>query len=739
MLNPMTQEKIISLGGMHCASCAQLIERRLRKVPGVERAVVNYGTERAHVSYASDTVTTDQLIKAVVAAGYQGSVLDRGHNTESMDKEAEIKKIRRTFWISLGLAIPVLILSMGMLIIPGIEMIPYRGWLQFLFATPIQFWSGWQFYRGSWDALRSRTANMDSLIALGTSAAYGYSVVVVVGLIEGEVYFEIGSILIAFVLLGKWLEARAKGKTNEAVKKLMGLAPKTAIVIRDGVEQEISMDQVQVGDVIRVKPGAKIPVDGTVEEGHSSVDESMVTGESIPIEKNPNDVVIGGTINTHGSFTYIATKVGKDTLLSGIIRLVEQAQASKAPIQRFADRVSAYFVPTVIAISLITFISWYFLAGQQFVPSLMAFVAVLVIACPCALGLATPTAIITGTGLGASRGILIKGGEALEAARKIDTVIFDKTGTLTNGKPTVTDVRVTPGNDEQMVIAVAASIEKQSEHPLAEAIVKHAEALNMALYHVTDFAAIPGHGVRGIVGGVDTLLGNKTLMIDEGIDIAGLAPHIEKMELGGKTVMLLAQNKKLTGCIAVADTVKETSAAAVAQLKKMKIEVVMITGDNTQTATAIAGQVGITHVLAEVLPHEKSYQVEQLQSIGKNVAFVGDGINDAPALAQADLGIAIGSGTDVALETGQIVLVKNDLRDVARGIRLSRKTFRKIVQNLFWALVYNVAGIPIAAGIFFPIFGWQLRPELAGAAMAFSSVSVVTNSLLLKRGAKKLS
>lgn len=695
--------------------------------------MVNYGTERAHVTHASDAVAPEQLIKTVVDAGYQGTILDREHNTEAVDKEKEIQKIRRTFWISLVLAIPVLILSMGMKIVPQIEEIPYREWLQFLFATPIQFWAGWQFYRGTWGALRARTANMDSLIALGTSTAYVYSLFVVGGLIDGEVYFEIGSILIAFVLLGKWLEARAKGKTNEAIKKLMGLAPKTAIVIRDGVEQEIALDMVQVGDVIRVKPGAKIPVDGTVAEGSSSVDESMVTGESIPVEKHAGDPVIGGTLNIHGSFTFTATKVGKETLLAGIIQLVEQAQASKAPIQRFADRVSAYFVPTVIAISLITFISWYFLAGQDFVSSLLAFVAVLVIACPCALGLATPTAIITGTGLGASHGILIKGGEALEAARKIDTVVFDKTGTLTHGKPDVTDIHATNRGQEQYVLTVAASLEKQSEHPLAEAIVRKAHEEQFALFPVIDFAAVPGHGVKGVIDDKPVYLGNRKLMKQIGVSYVEASEAIDALEHQGKTVMLLAVGKAHVGFIAVADTVKESSREAITALQKIGIGVLMITGDNAQTAQAIAQQVGITRVLSEVLPKDKAHEVVELQRTGARVAFVGDGINDAPALAQADLGIAIGSGTDVALETGQMVLVKNDLRDVVRGISLSRRTFRKIVQNLFWALIYNVAGIPIAAGVFFPIFGWQLRPELAGAAMALSSISVVLNSLLLKR------
>jgi len=732
MFNQIT----LSLRKMHCASCAQLIERQLKKTPGVQQASVNYGTERAQVAFDQSHTSIDKLIKRVQEIGYDASELKQDAETHLSEEEArarEINGIKTKFIISVLLAVPVLILSMGMKVIPAIEEIPYREWLQFLLATPIQFWAGWQFYRGFWGAWKARTANMDSLIALGTTAAYLYSLLVVFGLVAGEVYFEIGSILIAFVLLGKWLEARAKGKTGEAIKKLMGLAPKTALVKRDGREQEIPLEQVVVGDIIRVKPGTKIPVDGLVEEGTSSVDESMVTGESIPVEKNRGDVVIGGTINQHGSFLFMATKVGKDTLLASIIKLVEEAQASKAPIQRFADRVSAYFVPVVIALALITFISWYFIALQPFVASLLAFIAVLVIACPCALGLATPTAIITGTGLGASKGILIKGGEALEAARKISTVVFDKTGTLTNGKPEVADVHTVSETTESEVLKLAASIESKSEHPLAAAIIKKAEQQNINLYEVDNFTAVPGHGVKGFIENMSVILGNRKLLEQEGIATEIIAGDVEKEEEAGKTVMIIGSNKKIIGWIAVADTAKPSAVPAVNQLKKNGVEVVMITGDNRRTGKAVARELSIKRVLAEVLPQDKANEVKKLQAEGKKVAFVGDGINDAPALASADLGIAIGSGTDVALETGQIVLVKNDLMDVVRAINLSRATFRKIVQNLFWAMVYNIAGIPIAAGVFYPIFGWQLRPEIAGAAMALSSVSVVTNSLLLKR------
>ncbi|MFH0804612.1 MAG: heavy metal translocating P-type ATPase, partial [Patescibacteria group bacterium] len=694
----MPQHTTLSLRGMHCASCAQLIERQLKKEPGVTQASVNYGTERAHVTFDTSATSIGQLVKRVETAGYSASELVEGGTSradEAASRQREITQVRNKFIISLALALPVLVLSMGMKLVPSIEMIPYRGWLQVLFATPIQFWAGWQFYRGFWGALRARTANMDSLIAIGTSASYLYSLLVVLQLVQGEVYFEIGSILIAFVLLGKWLEARAKGKTGEAIKALMGLAPKTATVVRDGQEVEVPLEQVVVGDQIRVKPGSKVATDGAVVSGHSSVDESMVTGESIPVEKNAGDVVIGGTINKNGSFVFRATKVGSDTLLAGIIKLVEDAQASKAPIQRFADRVSAYFVPAVIALALITFIAWYFLALQPFVASLLAFVAVLVIACPCALGLATPTAIITGTGLGASRGILIKGGEALEAARKIDVVVFDKTGTLTTGKPIVTDIGTAGTTGEAEILQLAAALEKQSEHPLAEAIVARAKEGNVVLPEVRMFSAVPGHGVRGTVDGAEIILGNRKLFDQAGVGYGPAAQAVEQLEQSGKTVMLVGRSATLLGWIAVADTVKPSTPEALKRLQQRGIGVIMLTGDNRRTAEAIARQLGVERVLAEVLPQDKANEVKKLQSEGKKVAFVGDGVNDAPALAQANLGIAIGSGTDVALETGQIVLVKNDLNDVVRAISLSRATFRKIVQNLFWALVYNVAGIPL--------------------------------------------
>lgn len=721
---------------MHCASCAQLIERRLKKTTGVSRAAVNYGTERAHVVYDPSIASIHNLISSVQAAGYGAEeYVDSAafQKKEEEKKAAEIRATKRKFIVSVILAVPVLVLSMGMKVVPGIERIPYREWWQLALSLPVQFWAGWQFYQGFWSSLKIRTTNMDSLIAIGTSAAFLYSLFVTVGLVNGDVYFETSSVLIAFVLLGKWLEARAKGKTGEAIRALMGLAPKSAVVVRAGQETEIPLDQVIVGDLVRVKPGAKVPTDGTIVDGASSVDESMVTGESIPVEKSVGQAVIGGTINKHGSFVFRTTKVGADTLLAGIIKLVQEAQASKAPIQRFADRVSSVFVPTVIGIAVVTFLVWFLVAGQPFVPSLLAFVAVLVIACPCALGLATPTAIITGTGVGASQGILIKGGEALEAARRIDVVVFDKTGTLTNGTPIVTDIGTANSGNDMNVLQMAASLEKRSEHPLAEAIIKEAQERAVSISAVSEFSAVPGHGVKGVIGNERIILGNRKLFDKERVEYTQAISLVDQLERSGKTVVLVGQNGRLVGWIAVADTVKSGASEALARLKRRDIDVVMLTGDNRSTAEAVAGRLGITQVIADVLPQDKADEVKKLQAGGKKVAFVGDGVNDAPALAQADLGIAIGSGTDVAMETGQIVLVKNDLHDVVKAIGLARATFRKIVQNLFWALVYNVAGIPLAAGVFYPIFGWQLRPEIAGVAMALSSVSVVTNSLLLRR------
>ncbi|MBS3142407.1 copper-translocating P-type ATPase [Candidatus Woesearchaeota archaeon] len=712
---------------MHCASCANLITKALKKVPGVEDASVNYSTERASVTYDDARAGETQLLEAVKNRGYTASFnIDK--DAESKRKHAEYEHLKQLLTISLIFSIPAAIIGMffmmdGLLFI-GWEL-PFAEYFLFILATPVQFYVGWQFYQGTWSALRNETASMDTLIALGTSAAYFYSVYLIF-FGEGSQYFEVSAILITLVILGKMLEARAKGRTSEAIQRLMSLAPKTATVIRNGKQESIPIDDVVEGDVLIVKPGEKIPVDGIVLSGTSTIDESMITGESIPVEKNKGSSVTGGTINKHGSFQFKATKVGANTTLASIIRLIEDAQAKKAPIQRFADMISAYFVPVVIGLALGTFASWYYILDETFSFSLIAAVSVLVIACPCALGLATPTAIMVGTGKGARHGVLIKGGEALETAHKIKYVIFDKTGTITKGTPEVTDVIGDP-----CVLEIAASIENNSEHPLADAIVQHAQHTNVKLKTVMNFKAIPGKGVTALVQKKKYFLGNEKLMKDERIPYERFAKQLRALEEQGKTAMLLADDRKALGIVAVADTIKENSPPAVAQLKAMGIEVYMITGDNERTAQAIARQAGIEHVFAEVLPHEKADYVKKLQEKGK-VAMVGDGINDAPAIAQADIGIAMGSGTDVAMESGNIVLMKNDLQDVPRAFRLSKITMAKIRQNMFWALIYNILGIPIAAGVLYPYTGWLLSPIIAGGAMAMSSVSVVSNSLLLK-------
>jgi Cu+-exporting ATPase len=602
---------------------------------------------------------------------------------------------------------------------------PNRKLILFLLTTPVQFYAGWQFIKGAFAAARNKTTNMDTLVAVGTLSAYLYSVATTF-FVLGDSYFEVAALLITFILLGKLLEARAKGKTNEAIKKLMGLRAKTARVIRKGKEIQLPIEEVKVGDIILVKPGEKIPVDGVVTKGSSSVDESMISGEPIPVEKNIGDEVVGSTINKHGSFEFKTTQVGEGTFLAQIIKLIEEAQGSKAPIQRIADKISSIFVPTVIVISLITFITWFFFFHATFIFSLLMAVAVLVIACPCALGLATPTAIMVGTGRGAENGILIKSGEALETAYKLDTVVFDKTGTLTYGKPVVTDV-----SDGKDVLSIAASLENLSEHPLAEAIVARAKTEKLKLNETKGFKAIPGFGIEGEVNSKKYFFGNRRLMEREGIPASNFETELTAFENEGKTAMILAEKGKIVGIVAVADTLKENSKEAVETLKSMGIETVMITGDNKRTAEAIAQKTGITKVLADVLPEDKAHEVKKLQKEGKIVAMVGDGINDSVALTQADIGIALGSGTDIAMESGDIVLIKDDLRDVINAIKLSRATMSKIRQNLFWALFYNVIGIPIAAGIFASA-GLVLRPEFAGLAMALSSVSVVSNSLLLR-------
>lgn len=664
----------LSLFGMHCTSCAGLIEKSLKKVPGVSEAHVNFAAEKASINFDPSQVTLEGLINAVEKAGYKATTTEDKNRQQN-----EIKNLWHKFIFSLIFSLPLFIFMF--------VDVPYKNVLSLIFALPVQFYVGASFYKGAWSALKMRTFNMDSLIAIGSSVAFFTG------------FFETSAFLITFVVLGKFLEAKAKGRTSDAIKKLTDLMPKMA--------QDIKM-----GDIVLVRPGERIPTDGVVVKGGSTIDESMITGESLPVEKQVNDTVIGGTMNKTGSFEFKATRIGSETTLSQIIKLVEDAQGSKAPIQAFADRISAYFVPAVITIAILTFIIWFWVLGSSLSFALMAFTAVIVIACPCALGLATPTAIMVGTGKGAEHGILVKGGEPLEAACKINVIVFDKTGTLTNGKPVVTDVT-------NNILQIAASLEKLSEHPLAEAIVNKASGLK--LLDVQNFKAIPGKGVEGTINKKKYFFGRP----DQ-------TSEVELLQNQGKTVMALFDGKKTLGLIAVADTVKETSKEAVERLQKMGIITYMITGDNKRTAQAIASAVGITNVLAEVMPQDKANEVKKLQNLGKKVAMVGDGINDAPALAQADLGIAMGSGTDVAMETGGIVIIKNDLRDVVNAIDLSKETMGKIKQNMFFALFYNVIGIPIAARIFM-FAGLVLKPELAGLTMALSSISVVGNSLLLKQ------
>lgn len=725
-------EKItLAITGMHCASCSTILENVLGKSEGVARVNANYATEKVTIEYGPKATDAQKLIRIVESAGY-GAHVYKDSSLEAASKDVELNKITKKLIFALALSIPIFVISMFVMDFPN------RSLVLFALTTPVQFYAGWQFYKGAWGALLNKTSNMDTLVAIGTSAAYFYSVATTF-FISGDSYYEVAALLVTFILFGKYLEARAKGKTSQAIKKLMGMQAKTARVRRNGKEIDVPIGEVLVGDIIIVRPGEKIPVDGEIVKGATSIDESMISGESIPVEKNVGDKVIGATINKNGSIEFRTTQVGEGTVLAQIVKLIEEAQGSKAPIQRFADTISAYFVPTVIALSLITFVVWFFIIGQTFVFAMLLAVSVIVIACPCALGLATPTAIMVGTGKGAEKGVLIKSGEALETAQKLDVIIFDKTGTLTHGKPVVTDIVSTSlrgVKGDAAILSIAASLEKLSEHPLAEAIVRDAEEKKVKLAEVGKFKAVPGHGVEGEISGQRYLLGNRKLMADEKLSSADIEEQMAKLENEGKTAMIVATDKEIIGLVAVADTLKENSAEAIKTLRKMGLVTVMITGDNERTARAIAKQVGIDEVLAEVLPEDKANEVKKFQKAGKTVAMVGDGINDAVALTQADVGMALGSGTDVAMESGDVVLIKNDLRDVVTAIKLSRATMNKIKQNLFWAFAYNVAGIPVAAGILYPFTGWLLKPELAGLAMALSSVSVVTNSLLLRR--KKL-
>jgi len=725
----------IKITGMHCQSCVKILDKAFTKQEGVTFANVNFSTEKAAITFNPSLISEKEIFVLIKKKGYSGEIIrEFNPKKEQHQKKKELNRLKEKLIISAIFAIPVFVLGMFFMNNP----IPFQDYIMMFLATPIQFYIGKQFYDGAWAALKNKTSNMDTLVAIGTSAAYFYSVAVVLFGVEGHQYFEASAVLITLVIFGKYLEAVAKGKTSEAIGKLMKLGAKTAIVLRNGKEHKVKIDDVVKGDIIIVKPGQKVPVDGVIISGHSSIDEAMVTGESIPVTKKRGDQVIGSTINKTGSFKFKATKVGSETTLSRIVKLIEEAQTKKAPIQRFADIVSSFFVPAVIFIALVTFTAWFSLVHTEVSFALIAAVAVLVIACPCALGLATPTAIMVGTGKGAKQGILIKGGEALETAHKLKYVIFDKTGTITKGKPEVTDIITVGKVTEKKFLEIAGSIEKDSEHPLAEAIVGEAQQQKVSWKKVTGFKALVGKGVTANVSRNNYLLGNLKLMAENKVSISKkIKSQMESLEHDGKTVMILAKNgsiksnKKILGLIAVADEIKKDSPEAIRGLHKLGIEPIMITGDNKRTASAISKRVGINKFYAEVLPEDKSKHVKRLQKSGF-VAMVGDGINDAPALAQANIGIAMGSGTDVAMETGNIVLMRNSLLDVPKAIKLSKMTMGKIKQNLFWALVYNVLGIPIAAGVLYPWTGWMLNPMIAGGAMAMSSVSVITNSLLLK-------
>jgi Cu+-exporting ATPase len=747
--NESAKHVTIPIEGMTCASCVARIEKVVGKLDGVNAVSVNLATEKADIAYEPSRVRLSAIKKTITDAGYTPREIDTSdtvdHDAER--KENEIRVMWTKFIVAASAAVPLLYLAMGHMI-PSLRfpvpwfLDPMQYPLLFAFAQILlvipAIAAGNRFYRVGVKAILHLAPNMDSLIAIGTAAAVLYSLYSTVRIAAGDfaaagnLYFETSAVIIALILLGKTLETVSKGKTSQAIKKLMGLAPKTAVVIHDGQETEIPISEVEVGDLVRVRPGEKIPVDGEVVDGYTSVDESMLTGESIPVEKKAGDMVTGASLNKNGTISFRATRVGSDTALAQIVKLVEQAQGSKAPIAQMADIVSGYFVPIVMLIALGAGAAW-LLTGQSVAFSMTIFTSVLVIACPCALGLATPTAIMVGTGKGAEHGILIKGGAALEETHRIQTVVLDKTGTITEGAPTVTDIALSNGTTEQELLQLAASAEKGSEHPLGEAIVQSAERRGLAILPLDKFLAMPGRGIEARIGGKAVLLGNEKLMSERGVGLGTLADTSNLMASQGKTPMFVALDAKAAGIIAVADVPKKSSAAAIAKLRAMGIEVVMITGDNARTADAIAKQVGVDRVLAEVLPRDKAEAVKKLQSEGRKVAMVGDGINDAAALAQADVGIAIGSGTDVAIESADIVLMKSDLADVAGAIQLSKGTIRNIKQNLFWAFCYNVLGIPIAAGVLHLFGGPLLNPIFAAAAMSLSSVSVVSNALRLRR------
>jgi Cu+-exporting ATPase len=741
---PELRELSLPIEGMTCASCVRRVERAIGKVPGVAAVSVNLATEKATVTLASGGATREDVRRAVENAGYgikaepAVSPVPDAVAPEDVDwRQREARNVQLKFTITLAVGA---IIMAAMFLPLGIE--HQRLFLPlFLLATPVQFWAGWQFYKGAWQAARHGTTNMSTLVAVGTSAAYLYSVFVTffpeviheAGLVP-EVYYDTSVTIVALILLGRHLEARARGRASDAIKRLLGLAPKTARLVRGDADLDVPISEVRVGDVIRVRPGEKIPVDGFVLDGYSTIDESMLTGESLPVEKGPDDTVFGATMNRTGTFTFRATKVGSDTVLAQMVRLVEQAQGSKAPIQRLADVIASYFVPAVLVLALITFVGWYLLGPEpKFTLALQSMISVIIIACPCALGLATPTAIMVGTGKGAELGVLIRGGEALEQAQRITAVVFDKTGTLTRGKPVVTDVVTSPGVSRADLLRFAAAAEVGSEHPLGETIVAAARSERLALPAPSSFEALPGRGIVASVDGKVVAVGNEAGLLERGVAVDGLRAEMDRLNLAGKTAVFVALDDTLAGVIAVADTLKPEATWVVGQLRALGLELWMLTGDNRRVAEAIAREVGIAHVLAEVKPDEKAAAIRALQAQGKVVAMVGDGINDAPALVQADLGIAIGTGTDVAIEASDVTLIGGDLRGVVTAIALSRRTIATIRQNLFWAFAYNVVLIPVAAGLLYPFFGVLLSPVLAAGAMAMSSVSVVTNSLRLRR------
>ncbi|ALC81936.1 MULTISPECIES: heavy metal translocating P-type ATPase [Bacillus] len=731
----MSEKVEFDISGMTCAACANKIEKRLNKLNGVQTATVNFALESALVEYNPDEVSAADMKEAIKKLGYRLELKKEAQGEKVDHRQKEIEKQKGKFIFSAILSIPLLWAMVSHFEFTSFIWLPemfMNPWVQLALATPVQFLVGGQFYVGAYKALRNKSANMDVLVALGTSAAYFYSIYLSIISIGSdahmvELYFETSAVLITLIILGKLFEAKAKGRSSEAIKKLMGLQAKTATVVRDGEELTIPIEEVIAGDIVYVKPGEKVPVDGVIFEGRSALDESMITGESIPVDKTVGEAVIGSTINKNGFLKVKATKVGKETALAQIIKVVEEAQGSKAPIQRLADVISGIFVPIVVGIAIVTFLVWYLVVSPgEFAVALEKLIAVLVIACPCALGLATPTSIMAGSGRAAEYGILFKGGEHLETTHRLDTVILDKTGTVTNGKPTLTDVILSNGSEEMEFLKLVGAAERNSEHPLAEAIVEGIKEKGIELETSEHFEAIPGFGIESKVEGKSLLIGTRRLMEKNNINVGDIMPTMENLEKQGKTAMLVAIDLQFAGLIAVADTIKETSQKAIERLKKMGLEVVMITGDNKQTAQAIANEVGIDHVIAEVLPEGKAEEVKKLQKAGKKVAMVGDGINDAPALATADIGMAIGTGTDVAMEAADITLIRGDLNSIADAIFMSKMTIRNIKQNLFWAFAYNALGVPIAALGF-------LAPWLAGVAMAFSSVSVVLNALRLQR------